>query len=117
MGTSRVPIFSIWQSASYAYKSLKQRLIRGHLHNHILLLLFVFLLPCICQAQARQRVSLPNREQLSAERVLHVMQDSEKFLWYATEGGGLCRDWQRSTTSGWSPAHRHHWQGRVCIFE
>jgi AraC-like DNA-binding protein/ligand-binding sensor domain-containing protein len=60
--------------------------------NHILLLLFVFLLPCIGKAQGRQRLSLPNREQLSAERVLHVMQDSEGFLWYATEGGGLCRD-------------------------
>ena len=37
-------------------------------------------------------LSLPNREQLSSERVMEVMQDSEGFLWYATEGGGLCRD-------------------------
>ena len=60
--------------------------------NHIFLLLFVFLLPCIGRPQVKQRLSLPNRELLSAERVLHVMQDSEGFLWYATEGGGLCRD-------------------------
>ncbi len=59
--------------------------------NHILLL-FVYLLPSIVLAQGMQRLSLPNREQLSAERVLHVIQDSEGFLWYATEGGGLCRD-------------------------
>ncbi len=60
--------------------------------NHIRLLLYVLLLPCIGLAQGRQRLSLPNHELLSAERVLHVMQDSEGFLWYATEGGGLCRD-------------------------
>ena len=60
--------------------------------NYIPLLLFVLLLPCAGQSQRMQRLSLPNREQLSAERILHVMQDSEGFLWYATEGGGLCRD-------------------------
>lgn len=37
-------------------------------------------------------LSLPNREQLSSERVMEVMQDSEGFLWYATQGGGVCRD-------------------------
>ncbi len=43
-------------------------------------------------AQKLNRLHLPNHEQLSSERVLQVMQDSEGFLWYATEGGGLCRD-------------------------
>ena len=62
------------------------------MQNYIPLLLFVLLLPCAGQSQRMQRLSLPNREQLSAERILHVMQDSEGFLWYATEGGGLCRD-------------------------
>lgn len=38
------------------------------------------------------RLELPNHEQLSSERVLQVIQDSEGFLWYATEGGGVCRD-------------------------
>ena len=60
--------------------------------NHIFLLFVVFLLPFVGWAQGSQRLLLPNREQLSAERVLHVMQDSEGYLWYATEGGGLCRD-------------------------
>ena len=43
-------------------------------------------------AQDFRRLKLPNREQLSAEKVLYVMQDSEGFLWYATDGGGICRD-------------------------
>lgn len=38
------------------------------------------------------RLDLPNREQLSSDHVMHVIQDSEGFLWYATEGGGVCRD-------------------------
>ena len=39
-----------------------------------------------------RRITLPNREQLSSNKVLHVMQDEEGFLWYATDGGGICRD-------------------------
>lgn len=39
-----------------------------------------------------RRLSLPNLEQLSSQRVLHLLQDSEGFLWYATDGGGVCRD-------------------------
>ena len=42
--------------------------------------------------QPSVRLELPNHEQLSSERVLHVLQDSEGYLWYATEGGGVCRD-------------------------
>lgn len=57
-----------------------------------LLLLLVFLLPCVGWAQEEQRLLLPNREQLSAEQISQVIQDSEGFLWYATEGGGVCRD-------------------------
>jgi len=44
------------------------------------------------------RLELPNREQLSSERVLCVIQDSEGCLWYATEGGGICRDDGRMLT-------------------
>ena len=43
-------------------------------------------------AQEGQKLQLPNLEQLSSQRVLHLLQDSEGFLWYATEGGGVCRD-------------------------
>ncbi len=44
------------------------------------------------KGQGYTRLQLPNLEHLSAEKVLQVMQDSEGFLWYATEGGGVCRD-------------------------
>ena len=56
--------------------------------------LILALLPVVCGlfAQDNIRLTLPNREQLSSEKVLYVMKDSEGFLWYATDGGGLCRD-------------------------
>ena len=54
----------------------------------IFLYILAVLLPLIGWAQERQMLSLPNREQLSSERVMEVMQDSEGFLWYATQGGG-----------------------------
>lgn len=59
----------------------------------LIALIFV-LLPTVCglSAQDFRRLSLPNREQLSSEKVMYVMQDSEGFLWYATDGGGVCRD-------------------------
>lgn len=60
--------------------------------HHRFLFFFIVLLPLVVGAQERQRFSLPNHEQLSSERVLQVIQDSEGFLWYATEGGGVCRD-------------------------
>lgn len=41
---------------------------------------------------AQRMLSLPNREQLSSDKLLFVMQDSEGFLWYGTDGGGVCRD-------------------------
>ena len=49
-------------------------------------------------AQQHRVLSLPRIEQLSSQRVLMVMQDSEGYLWYATEGGGLCRDDGRQIT-------------------
>ena len=64
--------------------------------NHIILFLLFFSLGIV--AQERQIVSMPRQEQLASERVLQIMQDSEGFLWYATEGGGLCRDNGRQIT-------------------
>ena len=58
----------------------------------ILLLLSLMFAPFALRAQYCHRLSLPNREQLSSDKVLYVMQDSEGFLWYATDGGGVCRD-------------------------
>ena len=55
----------------------------------IILLLSLLSLPFTLRAH---RLSLPNIEQLSSGKVLYVMQDREGFLWYATDGGGICRD-------------------------
>lgn len=43
-------------------------------------------------AQELQCLKMPNQELLSCDRVLFLMEDSEGCLWYATEGGGVCRD-------------------------
>jgi len=59
-------------------------------HCHILLLFVLFLLPF--RGEAQQVLTLPRLEQLSSQHVTQVIQDSEGFLWYATEGGGVCRD-------------------------
>lgn len=66
-------------------------------HHRFLLLLFL-LLPIAGWAQVQRRLSLPRLGQLSSQHVTQVMQDSEGFLWYATEGGGLCRDDGRGMT-------------------
>ena len=50
------------------------------------------LLPALGTAAAPALLMLPNQEQLPSGHVLYVMQDDEGALWYATEGGGLCRD-------------------------
>ena len=57
-----------------------------------LITLFLTFWAMAATAQTCQRQTLPHREQLSADRVLYVMQDSEGYLWYATDGGGVCRD-------------------------
>ena len=59
-------------------------------HCHILLLFALFLLPL--RGGAQGVLTLPRLEQLSSQHVTQVIQDSEGFLWYATEGGGVCRD-------------------------
>lgn len=59
---------------------------------YLLLLLGLLRLSVDCKAQSGERLSLPRQEQLSSQRVTQVIQDSEGFLWYATEGGGVCRD-------------------------
>lgn len=35
---------------------------------------------------------LPHAEQLPTKELLCIFQDSEGYMWYGTEGGGLCRD-------------------------
>ena len=65
---------------------------------HIWLFL-LFLLPTGTKAQDGRVLTLPRLEQLSDERVTQVIQDAEGYLWYATEGGGVCRDDGRQMTA------------------
>ncbi len=64
--------------------------------------IFPFLLsviiPLVCLSEQKHILALPRLEQLSSGQVMQVIQDSEGFLWYATEGGGLCRDDGRKVT-------------------
>lgn len=62
---------------------------RNTLRYIYLSILLLFAAPCI--AQQMSILELPHQEQLSANRVLHIIEDQEGFLWYATEGGGICR--------------------------
>lgn len=55
-------------------------------------LTILLLLPLLGFSQSERILSLPNSEQLSSGNVMHLMEDSEGFLWYATEGGGVCRN-------------------------
>ncbi len=57
---------------------------------HIIIL--TILCPGLLFGQKLHLLNLPNQEQLSSNNILYLMQDSEGSLWYATEGGGLCRD-------------------------
>lgn len=59
---------------------------------HFFTYLFYLWIPLMATAQGWQQLALPNRELLSSDKVNYVMQDSEGFLWYATDGGGVCRD-------------------------
>ena len=60
--------------------------------QHHIILFLSFLLPLFCRAQDQRVLSLPRLEQLPSSHVTQVIQDAEGFLWYATEGGGVCRD-------------------------
>ena len=61
-------------------------------------LFLLMMLPLKGWAQNQQMLTLPRLEQLSSQHVTQVIQDSEGFLWYATEGGGVCRDDGRQMT-------------------
>ena len=50
------------------------------------------ILPILGFAQEQQKLTFPRLEQLSSQHITQVIQDSEGFLWYGTEGGGICRD-------------------------
>ena len=60
--------------------------------RYLYVMLLSIFMPLSVKTQQLQRLELPRQEMLSSQHVLQVIQDSEGFLWYATEGGGLCRD-------------------------
>ena len=57
-------------------------------------LLLVLLLGVVGKIEAQQYVvsKLPTQSRLPVASVHCIMQDSEGFMWYGTNGGGLCRD-------------------------
>lgn len=57
------------------------------------ILLFIFLL-LLTQNRAQDIIvtGLPNLNQLPNSEIKCFFHDSEGFMWYGTEGGGLCRD-------------------------
>lgn len=60
---------------------------------YVLLFISLLWLPTFGGERPVGRLILPRHEQLSSQRITHVIQDAEGFLWYATEGGGVgCDD-------------------------
>ena len=62
------------------------------MRNRPILFCLSLLLSLVTAARDFCLQTLPNQELLSSDKVLFVMQDSEGFLWYGTDGGGVCRD-------------------------
>ena len=50
-----------------------------------------FLITLSVSAQQVVVTELPTQKLLPVAHI-HILQDSEGYMWYATEGGGLCRD-------------------------
>jgi ligand-binding sensor domain-containing protein len=62
--------------------------------TRIYLFLFIFSFAALAQVAAQQIVStgLPTQKQLPVAQIYRAFHDSEGYMWYGTEGGGLCRD-------------------------
>lgn len=60
--------------------------------RHIGLLALALLHTAVLDAQRYVRTTLPNQQLLPVSHITAVMQDEEGYFWYATPGGGLCRD-------------------------
>lgn len=65
------------------------RITAKHIVRVLILLVFYTI---HIKAQQYRYLSLPNIEMLSSDKISCVIQDNEGFLWYGTEGGGICRD-------------------------
>lgn len=51
-----------------------------------------WMMTVLVQAHEYHLLSLPHQEQLPSKKIMHLIEDREGFLWYAMEGGGICRD-------------------------
>ena len=51
-----------------------------------------FLITLSVSAQQVVVTELPTQKLLPVAHIHHILQDSEGYMWYATEGGCLCRD-------------------------
>ncbi|MBQ6211031.1 MAG: helix-turn-helix domain-containing protein [Prevotella sp.] len=60
--------------------------------HRIAYLIMGWMMAVLVHASNYHLLSLPHQEQLPSKKVLHLIEDHEGFLWYATEGGGICRD-------------------------
>lgn len=82
--------------------------------------LLMCLLPMLLPASTPIKLRLPYHEQLSSYKIVYVLQDAEGFLWYATDGNGLCRDDGRQVLTFRSDAKRQHLLGSnhvICLAE
>ncbi len=60
--------------------------------SHYINIIIGLLLSAAVIAQEHTVLQLPFGDQLPSDKVLHIIEDSDGYLWYATEGGGLCRN-------------------------
>lgn len=60
--------------------------------KHYIILLISLLTTFSASAQQVVITELPTQKLLPVAHIHHMLQDSEGYMWYATEGGGLCRD-------------------------
>lgn len=60
--------------------------------SHYINIIIGLLLSTAAIAQEHTFLQLPFGDQLPSDKVLHIIEDRDGYLWYATEGGGLCRN-------------------------
>lgn len=60
--------------------------------SHITATILLFVLTFSSHAQNWSYKELPNQSKLPVASIFSVLQDQDGFMWYATNGGGLCMD-------------------------
>lgn len=57
-----------------------------------IVIIFIFVTASHAIGQNMMPVKLPTQKQLPMAQIFRAFQDAEGYMWYGTEGGGLCRD-------------------------